>query len=76
MRIKCGKNALNTTRTEVTIMPKLPNDERVLVTLVDKKGDVVEKRLVRKPLIKIAKELNLKNNLDQGDKIIIESEEL
>ena len=57
-------------------MSKLPNDERVLVTLVDKKGDVVEKRLVRKPLLKIAKELNLKNNLDQGDKIIIESEEL
>jgi len=57
-------------------MPKLANDERVLVTLVDKKGNVVEKRLVRKPLLKIARELNFKSNLDQGDKIIIESEEL
>ena len=52
-----------------------PND-RVLVTLLDKDGKVVEKRLVKMSMIKAASLFDIKSNLDRGDKIIVESEEL
>jgi len=57
-------------------MSKLKNRDRCLVTLKNKDGQIIETKIVAKPLLKIAKELELKNNLDQGDQIIIESEEL
>ena len=57
-------------------MSKLKNRDRCLVTLKNKDGQIIETKIVAKPLLKIAKEFELKNNLDQGDQIIIESEEL
>ena len=57
-------------------MSKLKNRDRCLVTLKSKDGQIIETKIVAKPLLKIAKEFELKNNLDQGDQIIIESEEL
>jgi len=57
-------------------MPKIKNNSRVIVTLRNKTGERVEKRTLAKPLWKIAEQLELVSNLDQGDIIIIESEEL
>ena len=57
-------------------MSKLKTTDRCLITLVDKNGEKVESKIVAKSLSRFAHELELKNNLDQGDKIIIESEEL
>ncbi len=57
-------------------MPKLKNKDRVLVTLKDSSGQIIEKKIVAMPLLKVAEKLGLASNLDKGDKIIIESEEL
>lgn len=57
-------------------MPKLKNKDRVLVTLKDSSGQIIEKKIVAMPLLKVAEKLGLDSNLDKGDKIIIESEEL
>lgn len=58
-------------------MPKLPNDnDRCLITLLDKDGDVIEKKTIKKSLLKLATALELQSNLDRGDKIIIETAEI
>lgn len=57
-------------------MPKLKLSSRVIVTLKNAAGEKVERKVVAKPISKIAEQLGLVSNLDQGDIIIIESEEL
>ena len=57
-------------------MPKLKLSSRVIVTLKNVAGEKVERKVVAKPISKIAEQLGLVSNLDQGDIIIIESEEL
>lgn len=57
-------------------MANFKSNDRVLITLVDKEGKVVEKRLVKMSMIKAASLFDIKSNLDHGDKIIVESEEL
>lgn len=55
-------------------MPRLK--QRTLITLVDKNGKVIEKKTANISLSKAASVFELKSNLDKGDKIIVESEEL
>lgn len=57
-------------------MANFKNTNRVIVTLRDSTGEKVERKIVPKPLSKIAEQLGLASNLDQGDIIVIESEEL
>lgn len=57
-------------------MPKTKDIERVLITLVDKDGIQVERKITSVSLLRVATFLKLKSNLDRGDKIIVESEEL
>jgi len=57
-------------------MANFKNTNRVIVTLRDSTGEKVERKIVPKPLTKIAEQLGLASNLDQGDIIVIESEEL
>lgn len=58
-------------------MPRtLNSNDRCLVTLKDKDGDIIEKLIIRKPIYKVAELLGIKSNLDKGDKIIIETAEL
>ena len=57
-------------------MPKLKLSSRVIVTLKNAAGEKVERKVVAKTISKIAEQLGLVSNLDQGDIIIIESEEL
>lgn len=57
-------------------MANFKSNDRIIVTLVDKNGQVVEKRIVKMSLLKAAGLLQVKSNLDHGDKIIVESEEL
>ncbi len=58
-------------------MPRtLNSNDRCLVTLLDKAGEVVEKKIIKTSLLKVAKTLEIKSNLDHGDKIIIETAEL
>lgn len=57
-------------------MANFKNNSRVIVTLRNKTGEKVERKVVARPLTKVAEQLGLVSNLDQGDIIIIESEEL
>ena len=57
-------------------MPRVKNNDRCLVTLKDKDGDIIEKVIIRKPMYKVAELLGIKSNLDKGDQILVESEEL
>ena len=57
-------------------MPKLKLNSRVIVTLKNVSGEKVERKVIFKSISKIAEQLGLVSNLDQGDIIIIESEEL
>lgn len=58
-------------------MPKLLNDnDRCLITLFDKDGKLVEQKIVKKSLLKVAETLELQSNLDRGDRITIETAEL
>ncbi len=54
----------------------LNSNDRCLVTLLDKDGEAVEKKIIKTSLLKVAKTLEIKSNLDHGDKIIIETAEL
>ena len=57
-------------------MPRVKNNDRCLVTLKDKDGDTIEKLIIKKPIYKVAELLGIKSNLDKGDQILVESEEL
>jgi len=57
-------------------MSRVKNNDRCLVTLKDKDGDIIEKVIIRKPMYKVAELLGIKSNLDKGDQILVESEEL
>ena len=61
---------------EMTQMSRPKNNDRCLVTLKDKDGNTVETLIFKKPMLKVAEFLGIKSNLDKGDQILIESEEL
>lgn len=50
--------------------------DRCLVTLFDKNEQIIERKITDKSMVKIADILGIQKNLDAGDVIIIESEEL
>lgn len=57
-------------------MSRPKNNDRCLITLKDKNGDTIEKVILKKPIYKVAELLGIKSNLDKGDQILVESEEL
>lgn len=52
------------------------NNERVIVTLVDADGNIIERRTCKASMLKVARFCGIKTDLEHDDKFIIESEEL
>ena len=50
--------------------------DRTLVTLFDQNQNLVEQKVCNKSLTKIRDLLGIERNLDKGDVIVIESEEI
>lgn len=53
---------------------KLIRKNRVMATLKDSKGNVIERRIVDQTFERTCSQLGLKSNTDSGDIIIIEEE--